>query len=405
MQTGLLKTLASIGFLLLFPGFYFYHLMVAYGAPALLGGYFTISAIAVLAVLLGANFFLKEFSLKNNYYTYFFFSYLFYVLVVSLAKYGVSSGEDAKIFLEQVLKAHVGILALYFVGVHLEIGRRQLYLATLLSSLVVIAHLLLHMISTGSFSFVAKWASLSVEDRDLIATHQSFARSALVMFFLLICTTRKWWIEVLSVLSGMYVLFMLGSRSELVGFLFAYSGYLAVRAGRSPKQITAYALILMTSLVGLTAYLIKNPSVEIKNRNMSLLSVQSDKSALSRIEIYDDGLERINEYPFWGGNSGHVREGESSRYIHNFLSSWESFGIPGLLLYCLLLIIPSVIVVKRALVLRRVEPLDVILLLFALMVPFLAVVSKSVYWVLPGLYFGLFSQYLSKVQSINGASR
>jgi hypothetical protein len=122
-----------------------------------------------------------------------------------------------------------------------------------------------------------------------------------------------------------------------------------------------------------------------------LVNTTQSGGVVSRITLTDNALQLLAGKPFFGA----FGEYEPGSYAHNIISVWVDLGLPGFMLYSLLLFIPSASVLYL-LKIRKIKTgilstiafmccVSIILLLFA----------KSHLYLFPVACFGLFSNYLN----------
>jgi hypothetical protein len=168
---------ANIAFLLLFPGFFFYHTAIGTGAvPPLLGGYFSPVCLVLLPVL--ALIYVGNIRNGDRFLTamdavfWGFCGYMFFVVAVNFAL-----GKDGAVVKYHLLSLFHYIVA-FLVFRHADFtGSRFKWAA--LTSLAGMAVIIPVMSVDGMF-YLKQLGEAA--DEDSVATYQGFARSYLVTF-------------------------------------------------------------------------------------------------------------------------------------------------------------------------------------------------------------------------------
>ena len=239
------QTVASISFFLLFPGYLFYHQSVAMGLippfAAGLFGYVSLGALLALLVLLPLNTArLKK--IAGNRYVLWVLAFLFYTSAWTLAHYLLLDGEHISIAGVQSLETVIFWSSLFLIGLMLPLESKPLRWSFLISFIVVLVCLLYFYISTDANTYHARRIYGKMTN---LSTYQGFARSALITLLLLIAVFNSFRARSVFILGGVFVLFMLISRSDFYAFL-ALSALLCVIFGiRQPKY---FLLLLFVTL-------------------------------------------------------------------------------------------------------------------------------------------------------------
>lgn len=249
------QTVASISFFLLFPGYLFYHQSLAMGLippfAAGLFGYVSLGALLALLALLPWNTArLKK--IAGNRYVLWVLAFLFYTSAWTLAHYLLLDGDHISIAGVQSLETVIFWSSLFLIGLMLPLESKPLRWSFLISFIVVLVYLLYFYISTDANTYHARRIYGKMTN---LSTYQGFARSALITLLLLIAVFNSFRARSVFILGGVFVLFMLLSRSDFYAFL-ALSAVLCVIFGiRQPK----YFLLLL--FVTLEVALLATPDI------------------------------------------------------------------------------------------------------------------------------------------------
>ena len=420
-------------------------------------GYVSLGALLVFLVLLPWNpDWLKKIIRKR--YVQWVLVFLVYASVWTLAHYLVLSGDYITKASVQSLETVIFWSCLFLVGLLLPIEARSLRWLLCISFVVILAYLLYFFIGSDSSTYYARRIYGRIAD---VATYQGFGRSVLFTLLLLLTVFNSFRARAFFMLGGVFVLFMLISRSDFYAFL-AVSAVLCVIYGM--KQLKYLLLLLLVSLeVVLLAVPDIAPRIEIfletrtpekvapaptadglpddgdttrspvsekaapaeaatptavqaetqlapakaaapprLSRQFEVLDIPSSKSWAGRLALQGKALEQIAENPLMGKFGGHIltedtgkfAKGHAGRYAHNALSAWVTYGLVGFLIYVSLTLY-GFLISTRQLVIKR---LDTPIWTFAFMVNFvcllLIIISKSVYWPLPALGWGILAKGL-----------
>ena len=249
------QTVASISFFLLFPGYLFYHQSLAMGLippfAAGLFGYVSLGALLVLLALLPWNTaWLKN--ITGNRYVLWVLAFLFYTSAWTLAHYLLLDGDHISIAGVQSLETVIFWSSLFLIGLLLPIESGPLRWSLCISFAIILVSLLYFYIDTGTNMYNAQRLYGNTTD---VSTYQGFARSVLFTLLVLLAVFNSFRVRAVFILGGVFILFMLISRSDFYAFL-ALSAVLCVILGiRQPK----YFLLLL--LVTLEVALLATPDI------------------------------------------------------------------------------------------------------------------------------------------------
>jgi hypothetical protein len=122
-----------------------------------------------------------------------------------------------------------------------------------------------------------------------------------------------------------------------------------------------------------------------------LVNTTQSGGVVSRITLTDNALQLLAGKPFFGA----FGEYEPGSYAHNIISVWVDLGLPGFMLYSLLLFIPSASVLYL-LKIRKIKTGILSSIVFMCSVSIILLLSsKSHLYLFPVACFGLFSNYLN----------
>lgn len=384
---GYLKRTSNLFLILLFPGFVIYNIVVAYNIipPILGGGYGIISVIylaCMLPVLLSLNLFLHN---ATRIYIFLLVSFCGYLLFVAFLNYFIYYDHIIELAVLQTVEALFFMLVLFLLGFFVNLNKRLyfLFISFIVVSLVLI---LFYIFKTGEVVFyVRQLADESVSDS--VSSYQGFARSAMVVSLVTLSMTNVLSKYMLIFLFCTLILFFLGARSELIGTVFAAALLIPLKFKVSFTRLTQLALFSLLMMFSISlAY--RNFST---NRIFQLLDVSEAGSWVARSELKEIAIKQIKENPLFGYFGGHIIDGGTTgSYSHNFLSAWAGFGFITFLIYILLCLIPVIEFSLLALKKKSYSNKFYLCLGFGLAILLLVITSKSLYWFMPGLVWGMY---------------
>ena len=443
-------TVASVSFFLLFPGFLFYHQFVAMGLiPPFAGGLFGYVSLGALLTLLALTpwhtGWLKT-AIRQRY-TQWTLAFLVYVSVWTLAHYLLFKGEHISIASAQSLETVILWSSLFLTGLLLPIKSRPLCWSLCISFVVILTYLLYFYASTGASMYNAWQIYGNTTD---VSTYQGFGRSVLFTLLALLAILNSLRARAVFIIGGIFVLYMLISRSDFYAFLALSVTLCLIYGTKQPKYFLLLLVICLEVLLlaapditprigtflearapekaeptpdanklpddgaatipapanGQTSTLpaddTPKPLPRI-SRQFEVLDFADSKSWAGRLTLQRKAMEQIAENPLMGKFGGHVlmedtdrfEKGHAGRYAHNALSAWVSYGLAGFLMYVSLTLFGVVVCARQVILNRQNDPLW----MFAFMVNFvsllLIIVSKSVFWPLPALGWGMLAQKLA----------
>mgnify|MGYP005848956347 CR=1 FL=1 len=378
-------TLGGLSFILLFSLFPFYHDLVARGmVPAFFGGWFGPWAVIVLCLLLipTTNVILEMLLLKNVFVAIFAATILYLFLVIS-CNLAFATNAYLSVSVMQSVSTVFLWLTLVSLAIFLPIESNGLRMAVWSFFFFSLLFLIKFILETGSVMYI----SASLFSDEGVATYQGFARSALAMVFFLLACSQNLSVRAFLFFSGAFVLFVLAARSEFVAFLFSAIVFEFLRSRLSIGYSIFWALL--SSGIILTTIFFWDKL--LRSRHGELLDLSSSRSWDLRTFGLHRAMQTITENPFLGSFGSHILDnGESGLYAHNILSAWANYGLFGFLFVFLLCIWATA---GSAAAVRRFNGELAIAnysFLFNFCVLFLLLISKSIFWIVPGLAWGLY---------------
>jgi hypothetical protein len=373
-------SVGMLAYLLLFPGFFFYHTLLGLGnIGAFLGGYFAPVSLLVAGPL--AFFYLyriRRDGWRLGRTDLFFMLFLGYFLVLVAVQ--AAAGANPVIVGNHVLGI-LFIANMFFIFRLTDFGRADAWSAGLLT-LVGMSAIVFAFSVDGSFYLAPLGAAKNPES---LATYQGFSRSYLVTFTAVAAFTRATALRVLLYCLAAPTLFLNTARSEFVAMLFLVpiiEMYYSQRKIILISVLAALFLILYHSADQILALL---PD----NRTLELLNLSQSSSANKRHHLSVYALNTIANFPVFGDYASY----NPGFYSHNLLSAWVDTGLFGFLFILALLIMPTTQMVLRGYFLPK--PSGLFMLAFCMACITLLLLAKSHYFtdMLIGATLGSYSRY------------
>lgn len=328
-KNNVLSELSFYTLLLLFPGFFIYHSLVAMGfLPGFLGGYFSPVSLLVLIGYTFLAFFIVDKVAIRTLIPYAFF--LLWISVVSVHYFfGDRSANDSALY-EWSLIAILVNLVCFLMGSHINLDDEKLKKAILFFFFALVAIVLTH-IEMGEFS-IARLA----ESKQL-SNYQGFGRSLLIVS-LFAFVLSKGLLKHLIFFFAILVLYFNGSRSEFIFFfissiLYYFFDFIINYKKKGGSTLLGVGVILFFGVV--SAYFLKNIDFDNLNRTAQVLDASNSSSFIARKELEENALQSISQNWFLGNYGYYMEKFGKGGYVHNGLSVWADFGIIAFVAYIL----------------------------------------------------------------------
>lgn len=393
--------ISGLGFILLVPGFLLYNLLVAQDAiPPFAGGFYSLVSILILLTLGCVVPFIWNTTSKSAPYLILFVCLWFmYCILWAFSHHTLDDSDYIELAVMQTYKT-VGLsFTLFLMGMYIPLEWPLLKFFIRLSCVILLVFLLNFVFSTGQLMFYAKTfypGGSSV----FVSSYQEFSRSALLIILYTMVVSKPA-ARICWSIFGIVILFILGSRSELYGFIIAIIMYMFVLPGKTRKWF--YVCIFLI----LTFYFIKTlfSDILLDSRQFEIFDFMNSTSLIARNEMLSVGIDQINNNPIFGYFGGDFKEGGEGTYMHNILSAWVSYGLVGFLLYFGLVIV-SIIISSYYLIIKKLyTPYWELAFLVNFISLILLILAKPVFWIMPTLGWGLLVNALNTKKEIIGSMR
>lgn len=386
--------LAQTAFLVTLGGFFIYHSLAAFeviAVPLPFGGWWSY-ANAATALALGLVFVSSQDFLKGSHLPFLALCFWVACIVVWHRAYGTEWQRLNYVFAENA-KLLVGWSAFYLIGLYLRLTARFAIIVCILVACCTAA--VPFLIQTDPFS------PLDDDRRRFqgeVASYQFFANALVFMALAALASLKSIKAQAAIVIAVSIAVLLLGARSETIGLgLVAMLWILAIWfEGRTfpwkPVVVVASCGVLVAAagVVG---------NAQVLQRYFEALDLSSSQSWQFRAGFLVDGLTDIKGSWFWGEYAGQMKSepiGTLSeqnlafgQYIHNALGAWRQFGLVP---FALVVAMSGYALWKgwRLAFANRIRTPEARLLLYvAFYSVVLLVLTKSIYWPMPALAWGL----------------
>lgn len=321
------RAIPHLAFVLLFPGFFYYHTLLGTGnMGAFLGGYFApVSLLFVLplCVIYGCQLKLGGMSRVDLHFGL-FLSYFLGVVALQAA-----AGANRLIVANHLL----GILFLINIFIlfkTIDFAARAFRRIALLSLFAMSALVFIYSVD-GVFYLGAMG---NARDADSLATYQGFSRSYLVTFMPVVAYTRALPLRLLLYGLAAASLFLNTARSEFAALLFIIPIIEFYHSKQKLFFILAFGLTVFIIQANLDQILAALPN----NRILELLDLSHSTSANKRHYLGVLAMQSIAAHPLLGDFASYT----PGLYAHNILSAWVDLGLFGFIYLLAIIIVPAI---------------------------------------------------------------
>lgn len=368
--------------IVLFPGYFIYHWGVFYGYwPAVFGGLFgPVLSIAPVLLLPALAVVLR--SRGTSLVWVVTIQVLFgYSIVYTVLHHTLGTGlESTREAAEQALAAVMLMFALFLVGLTAPWSSARFGRVLGIGGLICLLLLGWSLVRDTGLGFGSPI-------HETASSYQGLARSLMFVFLVFVSISDSGIARTTGFALGAIGLFAMGARSEFVGFLFGSAALALAPRGFVLRRLAVLMFITMTVM------LIINFAVQAEAgtgfaRFAQLMDLSTSTSWQHRQYQTDEAWRQIAASPIFGSFGAHQAVGGTGDYAHNYLSAWVAFGLPGFLGYSVAVITTVVYSCRRV---RRRDRSPVWRVSFSLGMACLLLValSKSIFWSLPALVWGI----------------
>jgi hypothetical protein len=266
-------------------------------------------------------------------------------------------------------------------------------LANLDSSLFIKTNRIYWLVLTVLFSYSYIDSILNLTDIKVhkhltyLVSYQLLAMVYLLISLIMAIQIKTFSLRIVMYLLSLTTLFLIGSRSELIGMFIGVCVIESV-LNSLPKKMFFGGFFLVTLYGGILLASMFNP----ESRILLLFSGDQDGSVDQRNILLEQGMETINNNII-SGDFGSHKPGE---YIHNVFSAWVDLGFFGFLFFLFVLSVPFIMAAFKVYI-KKQKSLNLILALSFLTISFILVIAAKNYtYLLLPVGLGIYSNYMAE---------
>ncbi len=317
-------------FILLFPLFFIYHVLVAKGyIPPFLGGYFSIIALLNFPFLVILSLIYKKSNRQFTLIEIIFFLLLIYTFFIAIVNFLLNplplENNEMLIF---SIRGIVFSIICYILGKHISIYNENFKKLIVFFLLLFLIIILLNLNEFGMF-----YLRLSSENAAFTISYQGYARVLTIVGLIAIALIKNPYPRLFVYIVVSISLFFNGARTEFVLFNFAAIIFFTVFM---PRIIYIIILGFIVSFI----IIMQNETLQnliLENRLLELFTnLESSTSGNARFDTILIALQTISENPLFGNYGSYVEIGGIGYYAHSIISAWVNLGLFGFVLYILL---------------------------------------------------------------------
>jgi hypothetical protein len=323
--------IAVLGMIILFPGFFIYHLVIAAsGMAPVLGGLFGVASLVIVIWYLIGFVCIPKLQFKLlQWYGLFFLGFVSFVIIWALSHWLLLDESYVYVALIQTVETVILWLALFLIALWLPINSKLLKETFLYFFVATLLGLCLFVWVSGSLEFNVRRLFSAGEN---VASYAGFSRSMVVVLLFLAAYTLNYLKFCSLTVAGMFTLFLLSARTEFLVFPLALMA-LFFMSSQTIKRMLILCVVGLLFVTLLVTLVTNFAELTDQNRFSELLKFDNSSSWLKRKELYDIAVSQIMNQPFSGFFGGHIAAESRGGYAHNILSSWVNFGLIGFVLY------------------------------------------------------------------------
>ncbi len=380
---------SNFGFLLLFPGFFYYQTVIGLGIISpFLGGYFGVVAMSVFPIALVSFIYINKTKFVDIDVA--FFSIVILTLSIIFINYALDRPRSfSHDMLVWSLSGLMFNLVSYFLASTISIDSRSFKNLTIGSLGLMILIVLYNIGDQGIFYLRAQLDGVGSES---VATYQGFGRSLAVVGLLSLAMLKGTKLRFIVFLVALCALFYNGARTEFVLFFVTYASLLVFLSTRVLMSFVVF--ILLVTIVMIFVANLDTLAVELpENRVVDLLDIGSDTSNQARNELEQSAWESITTNPVLGDYGRYTEYAGIGGYSHNLLSAWVNLGLVGFGLYILVILVVVNGILRIFIKMNNKTTEERIMFAFSMFAILALVFSKDYSSMFFGLMVGFYSRY------------
>lgn len=376
---------AESGFLLLFPGFVFYHYAIASGwMPPIAGGLFGPVVLAISIYCLVVSFWLLRRDVLGStaLVQFFVIAWVYFLTWTAAGSLTVMNEPYGMAALGESALTLVTWLALFFVGAFYRpqapLQRRVLWLAAA-GFVGLFIHAAIVQDSPVGILLVFLGGKSDVSS----STYQGIGRSVMVVAIVLSVLSGRYGRQFVMLALAAALLLALGSRSHFFSILCVILAtiFFAMIRGRSKIGPIVFVVVAALSVYAGWSFFLETRAAEV-------LDLGSSVSWQERQDVQSIAIGVIRQNPLVGDFAYHLRDLGPGGYAHNALSAWTQFGLIGFLLYVSLIVYCTLLSFVKSLSSRSRHGLWQIAFALNLSALVMAVAAEQVFSEVPALAWG-----------------
>ncbi len=383
----LTSRMANVAFLMLFPGFFFYHAALGIQAiPPVLGGYFSPVALMITPILL--ILYIGDLQKQKNIFTRIdcaFLAFLIYfVFVISVNSIFFNAYDE---LVTSHLVAVLHFIVVFIIFKFADFKSKKIWWIALMCW-ISMTLIIFYLSSDGFFYLREQEATTNLK---YVATYQGFGRSYFVTFLILAPFIPRMPLRLVLYIFSVAALFVNGSRSEFAAAIVALA---LIEIVNAKHRLIVFCLAVAFGFL-FTFYTADIVNLLPENRTLQLLDLSRSSSWEERNYVFSLALETIMKSPLLGDYGSYVDNVGAGLYAHNIFSAWVDLGFLGFAWLLLILIIPLCILAVDAFLLKSKEDFSECLLTFTLVsvTVFLLFTTKEFTFMLTGAALGRYAHY------------
>jgi hypothetical protein len=333
---------SNFGFLLLFPGYFFYQSAIGLGIiPPFLGGYFGVVSLSVFPLALLSFIYINKTKFVDIDVAFF----AIVILTMSIIFINYALGKPRSFSHEMLVWSLGGLLfnlVAYCLASTISIDSRSFKNLTIGSLGLMVLIVFYNIGEHGIFYLKAQLEGAGSES---VATYQGFGRSLAVVGLLSVTMLKSTKLRFVVFLVTLFALFYNGARTEFVLFFVAYASLLVFLSTR--VLMSSMALILLMTIVTIFVINLDTLAAALpENRMVELLDFNADGSNVARNKLEQSARESIANNPVLGDYGSYTAYAGIGGYSHNLLSAWGNLGLAGFILYIIVILVVMIGIVK-----------------------------------------------------------
>jgi len=388
---------ATFGWILVFPGFILYQTLVQHGAitPALGGGFTFATIVSLIALtpslaLRAASQFIESRRPSSATSLLPALLYWVYISIFTLSVLlGVLNDIDDDIT-SPLLAYGFKFAALYLVITSLPLSASW-FSPLNRATLVALSVLIITNSPDGEFLGSLETTTSGETQLDYQGIGLAYAVVALAGIY----SVPKYFSRWLYWLLAGACLYLIGARSEFVGFLVAAAVIEVIAAKTLANIIALISLAIAFIALLLSAFFWLN---QTDSRMLSLLNLSNDTSAIERRALTEATFVVIDDNPLFGSFASYT----PGQYAHNILSAWADLGLHGLLSLVAVIALPALAPIVCPNIKRR--PIFPLSLGLATMCLTLVLFAKTYFYQLIPISFAVFVHLTRNQTDQNGSN-